>query len=793
MIRSGMIAAMVAVVTAEFPYERRQIRVNNQCPFPVRVQGTGGAAFSLTCNTDADCPHGLICDPSVARPEWVHMLQSNSGPKKMGGCYFKLDNPVDNGGSFDLVSGQNLTLQMPLRAVKYVDTDGTTQEQSWNGNIYASTGCTGLPGGDRPNCRTGICFHNPTSGFGGPGVCNGSLGAWGPVTRVEMSLQQGDAASYKTYDFYDVTMIDGVNIPAAMHPVLNEPVPCPSPDPQWCSYWCGAAGATKQPAGNGLDSCSWEFQPQRDEGLGDLSHHVRWVDSTMTEAEELATAKNPPKKVCNSDADCTGGEVCGFLAQMNRKDLPMSFGWSRQCGKHIGWMIANGACKWTGAWNGEVPGADGVNGLQEPFNCKVSAGLDTYENLYGCNGGYISSGYDFAGTPGTCGCPTWANITSGSINAPSTAACKSLTASPISGSSWLPKALPYAALMKRGCPTAYSFPFDDMTSTFQCRSPLGTDNGQNYEIVFCPDGKTAGPTPGPSPPPVPPPPAAEFFLCGALSGDCIKVPSDMPGAYPTLSQCMAACGTPPPAAPTPAPLPPATPAPLPPATPAPLPPATPMPPLPTPVPIPDTPAPTFPPAPTPAPATPAPKKGWWLCGATINKCVSISIKLPGTYSTETECNLMCKATPAPPTPLPATPLPWTPYPPAPTPAPAVSWLCGATSFTCIELDVKLPGAYSTKGECDLGCKAPPATPAPPAPTPPPTRPPNWCEFGVESRDGLTCCSASCSMCSTLSCYIGSSRCCIRDVRSRGAVCKDSFSTDCIIPGGGLAGAGQPSK
>jgi hypothetical protein len=39
-------------------------------------------------------------------------------------------------------------------------------------------------------------------------------------------------------------------------------------------------------------------------------------------------------------------------------------------------------------------------------------------------------------------------------------------------------------VLKDACPTAYSFPFDDLTSTFTCRGSTSANTG--YTITFCP-------------------------------------------------------------------------------------------------------------------------------------------------------------------------------------------------------------------------------------------------------------------------------------------------------------------
>ncbi|VFQ65395.1 unnamed protein product [Cuscuta campestris] len=58
----------------------------------------------------------------------------------------------------------------------------------------------------------------------------------------------------------------------------------------------------------------------------------------------------------------------------------------------------------------------------------------------------------------------------------------------------------YSKIFKRACPTAYSYAYDDATSTFTCKS-------EAYHIVFCPNtGNNAAGPPLPPPPLLPLPP-----------------------------------------------------------------------------------------------------------------------------------------------------------------------------------------------------------------------------------------------------------------------------------------------
>lgn len=50
---------------------------------------------------------------------------------------------------------------------------------------------------------------------------------------------------------------------------------------------------------------------------------------------------------------------------------------------------------------------------------------------------------------------------------------------------WVKHVQPHLAIFKEACPTTYTFPFGDVTATFQCSSTNGS-NSADYDIIFCP-------------------------------------------------------------------------------------------------------------------------------------------------------------------------------------------------------------------------------------------------------------------------------------------------------------------
>ncbi|ESW23173.1 hypothetical protein PHAVU_004G024600 [Phaseolus vulgaris] len=78
---------------------------------------------------------------------------------------------------------------------------------TWNGRIWARTGCNFSSNG-KPGCETGDCE--------GRQACRGLIGT-PPATLVEVSLEGGKP------DYYDVSLVDGYNIPVSITPRTTDP------------------------------------------------------------------------------------------------------------------------------------------------------------------------------------------------------------------------------------------------------------------------------------------------------------------------------------------------------------------------------------------------------------------------------------------------------------------------------------------------------------------------------------------------------------------------------------------
>eukprot|EP00475_Leptophrys_vorax_P035768 TRINITY_DN593_c0_g1_i2.p1 TRINITY_DN593_c0_g1~~TRINITY_DN593_c0_g1_i2.p1 ORF type:complete len:391 (-),score=95.60 TRINITY_DN593_c0_g1_i2:35-1207(-) len=249
----------------------------------------------------------------------------------------------------------------------------------------------------------------------------------GGVTLTEFTLSK-----YGT-DFYDVSIINGVSVPMEMVPNVQG----------------GKDDYTCRGAGSKADGYNWNFNPP--------SNDYVWV----TLESNLRS--------CNSDNDCSalGSEfVCGTSRN------PAGNIFKKSCGKKLGYWSADQIC--------------GMNPNQgAPFNCQVpstdaGSGLRMVDYLLCRNG--ISSCYAANAPSNCCGCADWWEIGIPEVSSNSTR-CRNKS------NFWNSQVLPTLKFLKQGCPKCYTYPFDDMTSTFVCSNGNpGTRsyNTVSYSVNFCP-------------------------------------------------------------------------------------------------------------------------------------------------------------------------------------------------------------------------------------------------------------------------------------------------------------------
>jgi hypothetical protein len=229
-------------------------------------------------------------------------------------------------------------------------------------------------------------------------------------------------------DFYDVEIINGVSLPISMAPSVSPDANNP--------YRCGVPGAYK-PSHSLLTGCTWHFKgPNSD---------YRWVP--------------PGGESCKGDRDCGPNGICGL--SMHPGESPLM---QKTCSSMLlGWWSANQIC-------GNQP--DYKNGI----DCQRSVGDGlTLWNLYSCTN--TGSCYQDNASATCCGCENW----SAAPSAPYTKQCVA------KNPAWTKSVLPKLRWLKDGCPTAYTYPYDDMSSTFICSDKKQGVNTVDYTITFCPN------------------------------------------------------------------------------------------------------------------------------------------------------------------------------------------------------------------------------------------------------------------------------------------------------------------
>jgi len=429
--------------------KRRRLDIVNQCQRPMIITANGGNS-EVACASDGTCQEGMTCNPATNQ------------------CYFDFEEPQEG---WTIAANASVVLWTPNAAVL----QGNGVLADWSGKLEFHANHT-LDGGEFPSA---ICNGRPH--------CPTYQGMNGISTAVEFTFVPFGS------DFYDVSVINGMNIPIEMRPndLFNHVTEEASGSQR--GYNCGAAGAAAQPDSR-LSACSWSYNLSTQNHL-DLGPLLNQVDGGF----------GP----CTSDADCIDGLVCGQVATV----VPGSTAgiWrptthiSMECGKRIGLWSVYQLCVWSGNTYQSPPPFEGV------IDCPAS------HNMFACAGSEPWTTTCYSSPGECCGCVNWSEI----LGRPIPEGGKGCQGS---SNLWLQKGLPYYSILKNGCPTSYTYAFDDETSTFTCQSaesradPL-VPNEAGYIITLC-----AGTNAAPPAPPAPPGPSfvdvGEGRACrGATSRD----------------------------------------------------------------------------------------------------------------------------------------------------------------------------------------------------------------------------------------------------------------------------------
>jgi Thaumatin family len=475
---------------------------------------------------------------------WVGTLGTDTSPTATTGWQLDRSNPCTSnnqctgGQTCDTRSGRcQLVLSLPLGLSRLWPMTGCT--------FNASNQCALINNVSYNCCATGGCtYGNNASGQGQWGL-NCVAGGEAPLTVAEFTLG--------ATDFYDVSMVDGYNVPVEVRPASRPACPQGFAD---CRYWCGNPGGVTSTTG--LDGCAWQGI------LGDTCKSksvLRAVNppscSSNADCVSPSTCNPGPPAACQctSDSGCASGQICGvgnnqfvgylvcgtFAGCTSPKDLCVppyfpgndgagtpaaAFDCSAEHRRTVACQASPNSCPFLIGWNGlPSPSSTCGSGCPSPTTCQQMPGTNPAQ--YACqepcvNGSCVGMACtsDSDCTAGifmlcdtTQGSPTYQQCVStnaslfegtGINGASCYASAKSPSITTLCGGcpegapwpdlpknwscinsnpDWVAAVQPWVAAFKAACPTAYSFPYDDPTSSFQCSS--GTSNTMGYTITFC--------------------------------------------------------------------------------------------------------------------------------------------------------------------------------------------------------------------------------------------------------------------------------------------------------------------
>lgn len=456
----------------------RTLTVINNCPHKVYAGISGGAVYGVSPGPNqsaAQCPPGST--------------YYESGTPTTYQCMW--NNPSPTVGDYELAANTGtVTFTIPSSSL----TNVPGRSDVWSGGIMARRGCNSTSG----DCTIGSCNGgSPPPPPAQPLSCATGVGFDSPQTVAEFTLLQGGP------DTYDVQLINGVTVPTSMKPSGNV-----LPD-ESNPYNNGEAGSTAAQIGFGtnwnglpiiLNAASWTFDPGATDTVTSSTYY-NLVEGTSTSSADACTAP------------CPAGQVCGYAKSSFVKTAATLPTYGQICGPRIGYLTMDAI------WKGNPDESTAATNLA-PFNfyaVPATAATLPYPNtqrwtmyqFVECPNPPLWSGYHTATTtpppptppvtyPVACGCTNWDGIATPLSECQGTGVQTYTASTPNIGfnSAWINEVLPRIAWLKKGCPTCYSYQFDDLASTFSgfsAANTLNASNGTNYTITFCPGGTSIPP------------------------------------------------------------------------------------------------------------------------------------------------------------------------------------------------------------------------------------------------------------------------------------------------------------
>jgi len=408
------------------PTATRTLTFKNNCTYPVYLGISAGATNSIhpTVAKDLQSCSGITdCYPGS---------QCLKDTPTLSHCFW--NNPTPKLYLLAALTG-NTTAVFPAY--------DNGIDPIWSGGVAARTNCA------KGVCETADC-GNATSGV--TGACKPAQGFQQPVSTSEFTLQGSsnlitNVSGNTDVDTYDATVINGINVPVSMGPTGATWGGAKNP------YVCGTPGAGASTKQTPLGVCSWDF-----------TKTVPLPDYVWVRYQPGAANCLPLTNVCEDKSN-----VCGLSYN---PQAPIGQRLNKKCGVKLGYWTADSICA-------VDPGHNVA-----PFYCSnLVQGNLTYADLYGCAKGALKlSCYSEGAIKTCCGCANW-NTIKPIIVPPPPITNQCVAQNP----NWQNNSQPKLIWLKQGCPTAYTYPYDDASSTFTCSVyNKAKINTANYVVTFCP-------------------------------------------------------------------------------------------------------------------------------------------------------------------------------------------------------------------------------------------------------------------------------------------------------------------
>lgn len=479
---SGVTATVTQASSSPLTTCASSIAANSSCIVSASIipQAAGSMTIELSALASGSSVSGAT-SAAVTTPGYTHTIHF------INQCPFPVWYGVSQPGDPTVNPSPAAYLLLPQVSGVAPVTKSITISGSYGGQFFPRTGCS-LTGGNFV-CATGDC------GSGANAQCSPSGNVTEPYTRIEETFTASSQGGY------DLSLINGASIPVEFKGLGPATSQSSSPD---APFVCSAAGAPIQVAYTPFTPQYPPAPPPQGPSsaptvpLGSCPWTYTAPSTTYSELFNFVTFTTSVQN-CSS---CTGSQVCGLAFDPTSPAGTIVL----SCGNLIGYWTINQLCSGNVTYNGVDPSLNPstvfhCNDLLTSYSSQnYPAGTSVYD-LYSCapQGLTLGSCYNSnTGTSTCCGAVDW-NTTSPYLTWESQQAYSSnplwLNGNDGGLSTLVPTPQASIAWLKDACPTAYSYPFDDHSSTFNCNtSDAAQQNPVNmdFDVVFCPGGLTSG-------------------------------------------------------------------------------------------------------------------------------------------------------------------------------------------------------------------------------------------------------------------------------------------------------------